>query len=336
MYRRPAKYLTRAVIATVVVLCVAATIRYASAQASTWGSYLALVRDLRALDSAEPSGVTRDVVFDVPYRGATFTVLVPTDTGYIAAARRVDGSALFGFNRAVRAAAMRAFARQQRDDPFVTALGSRLRHLGAQLELSDDDRVDLMIRAVQAIPYGTLHRSTFMPVATVDGNRGVCADKSVLLAALLAHEGYDAGVWVFPTQAHAAVAVRGAGPGLRGSTYTLVETTRLTYVGEIDYTLRAAGPVCETPQLIAFGDGTKRYTRDLETEFIADTLERVRGPRRLIPTEGEAQTRSETAEKGAQLPSGWIPSARLADWIDSRRDWPEATYDALAASGPDR
>ncbi len=152
--------------------------------------------------------------------------------------------------------------------------------------MSDDDYVDLITRTVQAIPYGELHRSTFMPAVTVAGNSGVCSDKSVLLASLLAHEGYDTGIWVFPTQAHAAVALRGTGPGLRGSGYSLVETTQRSYVGEIDYTLRAAGPVCEVPQLIVVGEGTKRYTRDLQTEFIADTLERASGPRRIIPQDG--------------------------------------------------
>ena len=336
MYRRAAKYLSRFIIVAFVVVCVAATMRYAYAQASTWGSYLVFARDLRTLERAKPSGVTSDVVFNAPYREATFSVVVPVDTGYLAAARRVNGTALFGFNRTVRSTAMRALASQQEDDPFVSALLVRLHALRAQLQLSDDDYVDLVTRTVQAIPYGTLHRSTFMPAVTVAGNSGVCADKSVLLASLLAREGFDAGVWVFPTQAHAAVALRGNGPGLRGTGYSLVETTKLTYVGELDYSLRAAGPVCEVPQLIAFGQGTKRYTRDLQTEFIAGTLERARGPRRIIPKPGETASVRETAEKGTAFPGEQGPSTRLAEWIDSQRDWPESTYAALVATGPNR
>jgi len=335
VYRRPAKYLTRVVIAAVVVMCVIATMRYAYAQFSTWGSYVALARDLQALQSAPASGDTANVVLDAPYRGATLSIVIPVDTGYLAAARRVNGAALFGLNRSVRSAAMHALVDAQVDDPFVSALAMRLRVLRAQLDLSDDDYVDLMTRAVQAIPYGTLHVSTFMPAVTVAGNSGVCADKSILLAALLAHEGFDTGVWVFPTQGHAAVALRGMGPGLRGSGYSLVETTRLTYVGEVDQTLRAAGPVCEVPQLITFGGGTKRYTRDVQTEFIADTLERVRGPRSLIPRAPATARSPEPAEKGA-VPALPPDSSELADWIDSRRDWPEATFATLAQPGPNR
>jgi hypothetical protein len=336
VYRRAARYLSRFIITAFVILCVVATMRYAYAQASTWGSYLAFARDVSALQEAKASGVTTDVVFEAPYRGATFSVVVPVDTGYLDAARRVNGTALFGFNRAVRSAAMNRLAEQQATDPFVSALAARLRVLRTQLELSDDDYVDLISRAVQAIPYGTLHVSTFMPAVTVAGNSGVCADKSVLLAALLAHEGFDAGVWVFPTQAHAAVALGGLGPGMRGTGYSLVETTKFAYVGETDYSLRAAGPVCEVPQLIRFGKGRRRYARDLQTEFIAATLERACGPRRLIPKAGGSEVSPEAAVKGTSLSSREASSTHLAEWIDSRRDWPEMTYAALVATGPNR
>ena len=195
-------------------------------------------------------------------------------------------------------------------------LAARLRTLRAQLDLSDDDYVDLMTRAVQAIPYGTLHRSTFMPAVTVAGNSGVCADKSVLLASLLAHEGYDAGVWVFPSQAHAAVALRGNGPGLRKSGYSLVETTKLAYVGEVDYSLRAAGPVCEVPQLIRFGGGTKRYIARP-----ADRVHRRHARARARPSadhpegRGERSQPAKTAEMGASLPArqACLDAARRVD-----------------------
>jgi len=336
VYRRAAKYLSRLIVAVVLIACVVATLRYSYAQASTWGSYLVFARDLNALKLAALTGETTGVVLDAPYRGASFSLVVPVDTGYLAAAQRVNGSALFGFNRSVRSAALHALTAEQLDDPFVSAMAIRLRVLRDQLALSDDDYVDLMTRAVQSIPYGTLHMSTFMPAMTVKGNSGVCADKSVLLAALLAHEGFDAGIWVFPTQAHAAVALRGTGPGLRGTGYTLVETTKLTYIGEVDQSLRAAGPVCEVPQLITLGAGTKRYTRDLETEFIADTLERVRGPRRIIPRADQNAAAPVNAEMGAVPSAQSSTSNRLADWIDSRRDWPEATYAALVGAGPNR
>ncbi len=102
MYRRAAKYLSRLIVAAFVVVCVVATMRYAHTQARTWVSYLQFRHDLSELAAAKPSGTTTHVVFNAPYRRATFSILVPVDTGYLTAAERVDGTALFGVNRAVR------------------------------------------------------------------------------------------------------------------------------------------------------------------------------------------------------------------------------------------
>ncbi|NTU72027.1 MAG: hypothetical protein HGB10_09455 [Coriobacteriia bacterium] len=326
MYLRAARIFRRAVVVSALLIMAVATMRYASAQTSTWAAYVTLVSDTRALAATHSARPRTSVTLDVPYRGANFTVRVPVATSYLAAARGVDATALFGFNRSVRAASFSALDSQQRTDPFVEALAERLVVLRQQLRLSDDDYVDLMARAVQAIPYGTLHRNTYMPAVTVAQGRGVCADKSVLLWSLLRHEGYDAGIWVFPTQEHAAVALRGTGPGFRGSGYTLIETTDITYVGEIDQTLRAAGPICEEPQLIVVGSGGKRYTRDLQTEFIAEEIERAQGPRSIIPSADPA-----VATLVPQSPEAESQSTRDA-WIHAGRDRPDDTY-ALLVGG---
>ncbi len=326
--------LGRLFVLAVALACASSTFGYLQDQVPGWQSYLAFRAGLNSLERVRLSGATTDLMMSVPYRGATFSIIVPVDTGYLAAARRVDGSALFGTNPAVRRAALQALFAEQLRDPFVSAMSSRLCAVRASLRLSDDDYVDFVARAVQAIPYGTLHESTFMPVVTVAGNRGVCADKSVLLACLLAKAGYDTGVFVFPSQAHVTTAVRGRGPGLNGSGFSLVETTRFSYVGEVDGNLRAVGPMFRLPQLVTVR-GTKCYSRDLQTEFIADTLERTRYPHHAVQAL-TAETDGEPTAKGALEPASQLPESRLANWIESRRDWPEATYAALAAAGPNR
>lgn len=326
--------LGRLFVVAVVLVCASGAAGYAKDQIRAWRSYFELNSGLQALAQCVPTGTMTEVVFPVPYRGAVFSLSVPADSAYLAAARRVNGSALFGRNRLVRQAALRAVLAEQRGDPFVSAMAERLGWLRAQLHLSDDDFVDLVARAVQAIPYGQLHESTFLPVVTIAGDTGVCADKSLLLAVLLEREGYDSGVFIFPSQAHVAVAVRGRGPGLNGTGYTLIETTRLSYVGEVDRSLRAAGPVFQPPQLVVLG-GERRYGRDLQTEFIADTLERTRSrtsSETSVPVAlGDT---SEPAEKGTSFALRTLSGNRLAAWIDAHRDWPEATYAALVASGP--
>ncbi len=55
--------------------------------------------------------------------------------------------------------------------------------------------VEIMATAVQSIPYGRVGAPLRTPLEVVASGSGVCTEKSVLLAALLTHEGYGAGVW---------------------------------------------------------------------------------------------------------------------------------------------
>jgi hypothetical protein len=322
--------LGRLFVVAVALACASGTFGYIERQIPGWRSYVALREGLTTLERVQPSGVTTDVVLAVPYRGAQLRVAVPVDTAYLAAARRVDGSALFGTDPVVRTSSLRALFVQQRDDPFVSAMAQRLGELRGTLHLSDDDYVDMVARAVQTIPYGSLHESTFMPVTTVAGNRGVCADKSLLLACVLARLGYDVGVFVFPSQAHVAVAVRGRGPGLNSTGYTLIETTRASYVGEVDRTLRAPGPIYKRPQLVLAG-GSTIYTRDLQAEFVAETLERIRASHNDQPAVPLAQ--DEPAAKGSRSDGHTARQSELVRWIDNRRDWPEDAFFLLTQAG---
>jgi hypothetical protein len=323
--------LGRLFVVAVVLACASSTFGYIKHQIPGWRSYVALREGLVTLERVRPSGVATDVVLVLPYRGAQLRVAVPVDTAYLAAARRVDGSALFGTDPLVRAASVRAVFAEQRHDPFVSAMAERLGVLRSTLRLSDDDYVDMVARAVQTIPYGYLHESTFMPVTTVAENRGVCADKSLLLACVLARSGYDVGVFVFPSQAHVATAVRGLGPGLNSTGYSLIETTRVSYVGEVDRTLRAPGPIYKRPQLVLAG-GSKVYSRDLQAEFVAETLERIRTPENGVRIAVLAG--NEPAAKGARSIGRTARQCALARWIENHRDWPEDAFGMLAQAGP--
>jgi predicted CXXCH cytochrome family protein len=141
--------------------------------------------------------------------------------------------------------------------------------------LDSDEYVELLSRAVQSVPYGTPDWQIRLPATLIEDGRGVCTDKSVLLAALLLHEGYDTGIWIFDTQHHAAVAVRGAGLGFGGTRYSFIETTREAYVNEYDDELLARGTYIAPPRLVRLG-GSAIYTADDEASFVADELRRSR------------------------------------------------------------
>ena len=115
----------------------------------------------------------------------------------------------------------------------IAQIADQLGRMRAGLGLDDDGYVELIARFVQEIPYGTLDGEVRLPVEVAASGSAVCDDKSVLLAALLVHEGYDTVVWAFDSQAHAAVGVRCLGPGMRGSGYAFIETTAPAYVGQV-------------------------------------------------------------------------------------------------------
>jgi hypothetical protein len=120
-----------------------------------------------------------------------------------------------------------------------------------------------------------------MPVEVVAAGSGACDDKSILLASLLVHEGYDTAIWTFDSQAHAAVGVRCLGPGMQGSGYAFIETTVPAYVGQVGGTLGSFARWRRSPDLAKVG-GTRRYTADLESAFVADALERAGWTARVL------------------------------------------------------
>jgi hypothetical protein len=161
----------------------------------------------------------------------------------------------------------------------------------------------------------------------------VCTERSVLLAALLLHEGYDTAVWVFDTQAHVAVGVRGAGRGFHDSGYAFIETTRESYVGEVSDPVSGGSEVVREPQLIRVG-GTRVYTADLEAQYILDTLARTRlAKNALAQFDRYAATASEPFKREyAQRAELHQQTTRFAAWLEGASDDRARVFDLLTAS----
>lgn len=87
------------------------------------------------------------------------------------------------------------------------------------------------VRFVQNIPYDfnesrDLTKDLKYPYETVYDDRGVCGDKSVLLAYLLRELGYDVVIFIFEAESHGAVGIKCQSPyEYRGTGYCFVETT---------------------------------------------------------------------------------------------------------------
>ena len=100
--------------------------------------------------------------------------------------------------------------------------------------LTSDEYIELLSTYVQNIPYKTSKTEIKFPIETVIQNRGDCDDKSILLSGLLAKKNYDAGVFVFEKDHHMAAGVKaGYQTEYENSGYSIIETTRYAYVGEV-------------------------------------------------------------------------------------------------------
>ena len=154
---------------------------------------------------------------------------------------------------------------------FIGALSGQLRLVRDERDLDDDEYLELLARAVQSLRYGTVERRVRLPVEVVSSGFGVCSEKALLLAALMVHEGYQTGLWVFESQNHVALGVGSDAAQFRNSGYAFIETNRNAYVGEYDKTYLASGPVLRPPQFIALG-GHRRYRSGAEVQFILNQL----------------------------------------------------------------
>lgn len=121
-------------------------------------------------------------------------------------------------------------------------------------------RARMAVRIVQDIPYDDFGVETdnielVYPYETLYNMKGVCGDKSVLLAFLLRELGFDIVIFEFEFENHRAVGIR-CSEGNYNSDYCFIETTYRWDIGEIpsryEDGLNIKGAV---PEIIHISDG---------------------------------------------------------------------------------
>ena len=168
-----------------------------------------------------------------------------------------------------------AFLDEPDQQEFFQSLTGAFRDLRAEESLDDDEYLELMAVAVQSLAYrtdGVLTAPKFPIETYVDGG-GDCDDKSLLLAGLLAREGYTVALFYFKPEAHMAVGVTGYQCDYRDTGYGYVATTNLSFVGVSTDQLADGVNLTSTPLVIPVSNGTKLYGRCQETRAIAKALE---------------------------------------------------------------
>jgi hypothetical protein len=204
-----------------------------------------------------------------------------------------------------------AFANDPHQEPFYADLLAALRGIRDREGLDDDRYLELIAAFVQSIPYETdasMVEPKF-PIETYMDAEGDCDDKSLLLAALLAREGYGVALLYFGEEEHMAVGVKSAGCRYRNTTYAYIETTNGSYVGILPATLTDGTNLSSDPLVIPVGDGKRSYTACEEIETIERALSASRDRVEELEEELAVRTRALETDRAALA----ALDARMAD-----------------------
>ncbi len=268
------------------------------------------------------------------YRGRTHTACVEVPASELRLSRSLPTEHVFASRGPLRMAYLRVMVGSGQSDPVVSATCAQLRATRDELGLDDDEYAELIARFVQQIPYGPARPRFGAPAVLMADGHAVCADKSVLLATLLVHEGYDAAVVAIDANSHAAAAIRGTGPGYLRSGYAYVETTVESYIGEIPSEGAGAGPVEARTQIVTVG-GDRRYSSDLESEFVGETLVRAqRTARSLTPYHAYVSKATGDSQRCfAGMAARQVEAMRLAGELRLATDDRARTYALMTRGG---
>lgn len=162
------------------------------------------------------------------------------------------------------AAYYRSIALDPAQTSMIDSACAQLRAIANSDGLDRDQYLELIAKYVQSITYDKTEFVTGktmvrFPVQTVVDGKGLCEDKSLLLTALLAHEGYATALLSFAPENHMAVGVRGPGATYGDTGYLFLETTQPTYVSEVPPVYDGGMRLRSEPEVVTIGDGTGTY-----------------------------------------------------------------------------
>jgi len=223
-------------------------------------------------------GTYRDVGMSFSFEGAERSISIPVNGTVYYGAQQADKEAILSRDlpdSVFIPAYYLAFLDDPNQEGFFRDLAGAFRDLRARDSLDDDEYLELMTVAVQSIPYdtgGTLTPPKF-PIETYVDGKGDCDDKSLLLAGLLAREGYSVALLYFGPESHMAIGVKGNSCEYRGTGYGYVATTNLSFVGVPTAQLAGGVNLTSIPLVIPVGNGTRLYGECQETMAIGDAME---------------------------------------------------------------
>lgn len=325
----------RPVLAAASVLVAMGLLAFCAVQAVGWARWQVFALRIDAASRVQDAlpTQTKFASWSFAFRNRAVTLRVPVDLAELARARQVDTGQVFLARGSLRSRYVACIVRAQSKSGFIDGLAQELRRVRSERGLDDDEYLELMVRAMQSLPYGIQGWRVRLPVDVVSSGFGDCADKALALGALMVHEGYKTGVWVLDSQNHAALGVASDAATFRDSGYAYIETTCVSYIGQVADKYRAAGPVARPPQFIAIG-GTRRYRAGYQVEYILRELAAAQESSALLepyvrllgtsPESWRVRYRDLALRREAAI--------RLATYIRGQSDEREAVFERLVAS----
>ena len=209
------------------------------------------------------------IAFPFRHLNHSFTIAVPRSLYEGARSSGKEARVPAGTGDAWLAGYYAAFTSDPALVSLYRVLLAELRKIRSSQNYDDDAYLELIAAFVQSIPYDTekvasIDHAPRFPVETVVDGKGICSDVSLLLAGLLAHEGYAVAVLHFSQENHLAVGIPvPAGYDFRGCGCAVIEATALGYVGDAEGTFPAGDGSVRTlasrPKVFFVGHGSKRY-----------------------------------------------------------------------------
>lgn len=215
-------------------------------------------RRLDALTSTEASGVPTVHRWTFGYGAGRYVVEVRVYPSDLSSGQGLNTAWVFESPGPVRERYIRTLVAAEAESRLIGELARSLRATALRRNIRGDGYAEFLSAAVQDIEYGTIGTEVRLPAEVIAHGRGVCTEKSILLAALLLHEGFDTAVIVLDAHDHVAVGVRSDRLRFRDLPYAYIETTRAAPLGVVGRSYLAWGPIGSRPQTIELG-GRRRY-----------------------------------------------------------------------------
>jgi transglutaminase-like putative cysteine protease len=217
--------------------------------------------------------------------------------------------------------------------PAIDDVVAQLRAIRATANLDSDGYLELIAKYVQSIPYddaqaasGTLRQR--FPVETLVDGKGLCGDKSVLLATLLAREGYAVALLEFPPEQHMAVGVRGPGTSYDSTGWLFLETTAPTYVTDVPTSYSDGMRLTSRPKVHVVGSGTRTYGAAADIARIVHVRDRADAAATALYDSAKSQqlTFEQAAKINRELDSARTASISLRSNVIDERHRPIGVF----------